>query len=60
MELQSLSNSTDTEIVQDELKHSGHILSGTYSKGIHKYFDGGCGSKVIASKFLKVLQMLMP
>ena len=60
MELQSQSNSTDIEIVQDELKHSAPILSGTNSKGIHKGFHGGCGSKIAASKFLKVLQMRMP
>ena len=60
MELQSQSNSTDTEIVQDELKHSAPILSSTHSEEIHKCFHGGCGSKVVASKFLKVLQMCMP
>ena len=60
MELQSPSNSTDTEIVQDELKHFSLILSRTHAKGIHKCFHGGCGSKVVASKFLKVLQMRMP
>ena len=56
MELQSQSNSTDTEIVQDEQKHSAPVLSGTHSKGIHKCFHGGCGSKVVASKSLKVFQ----
>ena len=60
MELQSQSNPTDTEIVQDELKHSAPILSGTHSKGIHKCFHGGYGNKVVASRFLKVLQMCMP
>ena len=60
MELQSQSNTTDTEIVQDELKHSAPILSSTHSKGIHKCFHGGMGGKVVASKFLKVLQMRMP
>ena len=46
MELQSQSNTTDTEIVQDELKHSAlRGLSGTHSKGIHKCFHGGCGRK---------------
>ena len=53
MELQSQSNSTDTEIVQDELKHSAPILSSTHSMGV-------VGGKVVASKFLKVLQMHMP
>ena len=60
MELQSQSNSTDTEIVQDELKHSAPVLSVTHSKGIHKCFHEGCGSKVVASKSLKVCQMRMP
>ena len=45
MELQSQSNSTDTEIVQDELKHSALILSSTHSKVIHKCFHGGCERK---------------
>ena len=45
MELQSQSNSTDTEIVQHELKYSAPILSSTHSKGIHKCFHGGCGRK---------------
>ena len=45
MELHSQSNSTDTEIVQDELKHSASILKSTHSKGIHKCFHGGCGRK---------------
>ena len=45
IELQSQSNSTDTEIVQDELKHSAPIPSSTHSKGIHKCFHGGCGRK---------------
>ena len=45
MELQSQPNSTDTEIVQDGLKHSASILSCTHSKGIHKCFHGGCGRK---------------
>ena len=60
MELQSQSNSTDTEIVQDEQKHSAPVLSGTHSKGINKRFHGGCGSKVVASKSLKVFQKCMP
>ena len=41
MELQSQSNSIDTEIVQDELKHSAPVLRGTHSKGIHKMFPWG-------------------
>ena len=45
MELQSQSNSTDTEIGQNELKHSAPILCSTHSKGIHKSFHGGCGRK---------------
>ena len=45
MELQSQSNSTDIEIVQDELKHSAPILSSTHSNGIHICFHGGCGRK---------------
>ena len=60
MELQSQSNSRDTEIVQDEQKHSAPILSGTHSKGIHKCFQEGCGGKFVASQFLNVLQMRMP
>ena len=42
MELQSQSNSTNTEIVQDELKHSAPVLRGTHSKGIHKVSMGLC------------------
>ena len=45
MELQSQSNSTDTEIVQDELKHSAPIPSSTHSKGGYKCLHGGCGRK---------------
>ena len=61
MELQSQSNSTDIEIVQDELKHSAPILSSTHSNGIHIYVSMGVvGEKLVASKFLKVLQMRMP
>ena len=60
MELQSHSNSTDTEIVQDELNYSAPVLRGTRSKGIHKCFHVGCGSKVVASKSMKVCQMRMP
>ena len=47
MELQSQSNSTDTETVQDELTHSTLWgLSGTHSKGIHKCFHGGLWEQV--------------
>ena len=45
MNLQSQSNSTDTEIFQDEIEHSAPILSSTHSKEINKCFRGGCERK---------------
>ena len=60
MELQSQSNSTDTEIVQDKLEHSAPVPSDAHSKGIHKCFHWDCGCKVVASTFLKVVQVRMP
>ena len=45
VELQSQPNSTDREIVDNELKHSAPILSIAHSKGILKWFHGDCGDK---------------
>ena len=47
MELQSQSNSTDTEIIQDELNHCAAILISTHSKGIPKCFHRVVGGKVV-------------
>ena len=60
MELQSQSNSTDTEIVQDELKHSALSSAVHTPREFINVSMGVVGGKVVASKFLKVLQMHMP
>ena len=45
MKLHSQTNSSKTEMVQDELKHSAPILSSTHSKGIHLMFPWGLWGK---------------
>ena len=45
MKLHSQANSSNTEIVQGELKHSARILSSTHSKCIHLMFPWGLWGK---------------
>ena len=62
MELQSQSNSTDTEIVQEEQEQSAPVLRGTHSEEIHKNkcFQEDYESKFVVSKVLDVIQVSMP
>ena len=45
MELQSQSNSTGIETVQDELQQSELVFSCTQYDGVLRCFHWGCGSK---------------
>ena len=56
MELQSQPNSTGMETVKDELKHSA-VHTPRESPNVSM---GVVGANVVASKFLKVLQMRVP
>ena len=55
--LHSQSNSTDTEIVQDELNYPQKY---TLQTEFAIFSMGVVGGKVVASKFLKVCQTRMP